>query len=161
MSSLPLAPGEKGGLQVVIGLSGVHLYSGLLESILSSKGCPTRRTFVFWTAGIDSGQCGWPTWRTLVFWTAGTGLAGGGWTTWRTLVLWCAGTGSGNWGLAYLAYTSTLVCWHRFWQVEQWPTWRTLVLWSAGTGSGRWGLAYLAYTCTLVCWKRFWQVGAV
>jgi hypothetical protein len=63
-----------------------------------------------------------------------------------------------KWGLAYLAYTCTLVCWNRFWLVGAglpgvhlysgllepvlasggWPTWRTLVLWSAGTGSGRW-----------------------
>jgi hypothetical protein len=123
-----------------MGQPGVHLYSGLLESVLASGGWPTRRTLEFWTAGTDSGKLGlaYLTYTcTLVcwnrFWQVGAGLPG--------LHLYS--------GLLEPVLAS-----------GGWPTWRTLVLWSAGTGSGKWGLAYLAYTCTLVCWNRFWQLGA-
>jgi hypothetical protein len=83
----------------------------------------------------------------------------GGWPTGRTLVIWSAGTGSGKCGLAYLAYTCTLVCWNRFWQVGAPLPGEHLYSGLLGPVLAGWGLAYLAYTCTLVCWNRFWQVG--
>jgi hypothetical protein len=53
-----LGSGEKRGLQVVMGLPGVHLYSGLLDPVLASGGWPTWRTLVLWSAGTGSGKWG-------------------------------------------------------------------------------------------------------
>jgi hypothetical protein len=113
-----------------------------------------------------------PTWRTLVLQSAGTSydrlkyvlpgvhlysglleqiLVGVGWPSWRTLEFWTAGTDSGKRGLAYLAYTCTLVCWNRFWQKGADLPDVPLILdcWNRFWQGG--GLACLAYTCTLVC----------
>ncbi len=98
------------------GLPSIHLYSGLLELVLTSGGWPNWRTLVLWSAGTDSVKWGLAKLAytcTLVywnrFWQVGAGqtgvhlysgllepiLSSGGWPTWRTLVLWSAGTGSG------------------------------------------------------------------
>ncbi len=114
--------------QVVAGLPGVHLYSGLLEPVLASGGWPTWRTLVFWSSGTSSvrlrkGLPGVNLYSGLLnrFWQVGAGLPG-------VLVLWSAGTGSGRLekGLPGVHLFSGLL--EPVLASGGWPIWPTLVV---------------------------------